>query len=292
MGKYPYGVTSAISYATILLLTLWWLPVLGPMITGYITGRKAGGPIKGIIAMAVPIFLYFLLIYAIHQNWVHLPSTLSGFMQNLRIGDNLILPIVSALPFVSYADTTLKMAMDVGLHIQNYLYYAPPSFFIMLSFAFIGGAVSRMVILERGIYRERVRVPRIRKREIREEPESIQARVLLPTPVTSMETQPKRGVRPFVMPGEESVGNEEKKRKKNLGIPMLGDDEEEKKESEKVKLEGVEKKRKNSRTKKKRGVRKFSTEEESPFVVHPLDKPEPVGAGKKKISTPHSLTYL
>ncbi len=156
MERYPYSMGSAVMYSLLLLATLWWLPVLGPIIVGYITGRKAGGPFKGVVAMAIPVALYFFMVHAIHVGWVNVPPVVNAYFQTS------ILSSADALPYISYVAATVKIATDVGTQITKYLYYAPPSFVIMFSFAFIGGAVSKQIILERGLYREaRRRVARV-----------------------------------------------------------------------------------------------------------------------------------
>ena len=167
MKKYPYSMGSAVLYSLVLLATLWWLPVVGPMIVGYITGRKAGGPFKGLVAMAIPIALYFFMIQAIHMGWVNVPPVVNTYLQTSIISS------ADALPYLTYFVTTVKVASNVGTEITSYLYYAPPSFFIMLSFAFIGGALSRQVILERGLYKEASRkvtriTPKVRSIEVPE----------------------------------------------------------------------------------------------------------------------------
>ncbi len=142
--KYPYSLSGAIGYSIVLLVSLWWIPVVGPMIIGYITGRKAGGPVKGILAMMVPIALYFLILQGITMGWVHVPHIVSGYFGT-----------PASVVLVPYLQETITTGINVGISIEKYLYYVPPAFFIMLSFAFIGGAMSRLVILEKGIYPER-----------------------------------------------------------------------------------------------------------------------------------------
>ncbi len=162
--KYPYSMGEAVGYSIVLLVSLWWLPVLGPMIIGYITGRKAGGPIKGLLAMMVPIALYFLIVQAIAIGWIHVPHIVNTYFTNTLASEVM----------VPYLRETISTGIAVGTDIMSYLYYAPSAFFIMLAFAFIGGAMSRQVILEKGIYptgttfkkasvRKKATVPEVKK---------------------------------------------------------------------------------------------------------------------------------
>ncbi len=145
--KYPYSMSSAVGYSIVLLVSLWWLPVLGPIIIGYITGRKAGGPVKGAVAMVVPIVLYFLVVYFVAIGWVHIPHVMgryfTGYFSSSVAGSSIF----------AYLEYTMNTGIAMGKHIESYLYYAPTAFFIMLAFAFVGGAISKQIIMERGIYR-------------------------------------------------------------------------------------------------------------------------------------------
>ncbi len=295
MKKYPYSVTAAISYAIILLLTLWWLPIVGPIIIGYITGRKSGGPVKGVVAMSVPIFLYFSFIFAVAQGWINIPRVFSTEFIGTLISTFGSLPVFS---FLSYADATLNLAMHVGTYFQHYLYYAPPSFFIMLSFAFIGGAVSRMVILEHGIFPEKKPLFVRKKDKLQEED--------VPKPFHShvMMVQPVGRVKPFVIPEEESgeeaaesnaveTANMEKRGTGHRMRPAkLKVDEEERGAEVSVKEKMVKNKLGKRRTRKRRGLRKFEDEESSKFVIHPVEEPKPVIVSGKKINKKHSITFL
>lgn len=160
--KYPYSFGSAVGYSVVLLVSLWWLPVLGPIIIGYVTGRKAGDPLKGLVAMALPIALYFVIVQLVAMGWVHVPHLVQGYFSGYLSSS------VAGAVFVPYVKQTFAMGMEVGTNLLSYLYYAPSAFFIMLTFAFIGGAMSRQVILERGIFRESV--SRVRKVRLEEKP--------------------------------------------------------------------------------------------------------------------------
>ncbi|NPA75084.1 MAG: hypothetical protein GXO25_03255 [Euryarchaeota archaeon] len=161
--KYPYSMSSAVGYSIVLLVSLWWLPVLGPMIIGYITGRKAGGPVKGAIAMVVPIVLYFFIVYFMAIGWIHMPHMVSRYFTGYFASS------VAGTSILTYVQETMNTGIMIGKHVENYLYYAPTAFFIMLAFAFIGGAISKQIIMERGIYPTRAR-PVIVKKEAPEVP--------------------------------------------------------------------------------------------------------------------------
>jgi len=49
-------------YVFILSLLLWWLPVFGQMIAGYLGGRKAGTSIRGIYVTLIPCFIIVVIL--------------------------------------------------------------------------------------------------------------------------------------------------------------------------------------------------------------------------------------
>ncbi len=159
--KYPYSMSSAVGYSIVLLVSLWWLPVLGPIIIGYITGRKAGGPVKGAIAMVVPIMLYFFIVYFMAIGWIHMPHIVGRYFTGYFAGS------IAGSSVLDYIQYTMNTGITMGKNFEAYLYYAPTAFFIMLAFAFVGGAISKQIIMERGIYRPRP-AP-VRKKELIEE---------------------------------------------------------------------------------------------------------------------------
>jgi len=58
-GPVVYNFWSAVKYTFGLSLLLWWLPVFGQMIAGYVGGRRAGAPWKGMIAALLPVAFFF-----------------------------------------------------------------------------------------------------------------------------------------------------------------------------------------------------------------------------------------
>jgi hypothetical protein len=60
----PFSLRSAFLITVLLTVFLWWLPVLGQMIAGYVGGRRSGSAAKGIVATgsAVGIFVIAALL--------------------------------------------------------------------------------------------------------------------------------------------------------------------------------------------------------------------------------------
>ena len=59
--KKIYNFWSGVKYTVILSVLLFWIPPFGQMITGYVGGRKAGTPLKGLLATLVPVSVLFFI---------------------------------------------------------------------------------------------------------------------------------------------------------------------------------------------------------------------------------------
>ncbi len=64
--KKIYSFWAGVWYTTVLSILLFWLPPFGQMIAGYVGGRKAGSPRKGMIAALAPMSFIFLLFIMRH----------------------------------------------------------------------------------------------------------------------------------------------------------------------------------------------------------------------------------
>lgn len=52
--------------ASVSLVSLWWLPLLGPMLSGYVTGRFSGKKWLGVKAMIIPVIVIVILVNLAH----------------------------------------------------------------------------------------------------------------------------------------------------------------------------------------------------------------------------------
>lgn len=57
------SIASAVIWMTILSLLLFWLPVIGPLIAGFVGGRKAGSVGGAIIAAFLPAIIAGALMF-------------------------------------------------------------------------------------------------------------------------------------------------------------------------------------------------------------------------------------
>lgn len=63
---------SAILWMTVLSVLLSWLPVLGPLVAGFVGGRKAGGVGKAILAAILPAIVLGILVFGLVA-WLNMP---------------------------------------------------------------------------------------------------------------------------------------------------------------------------------------------------------------------------
>jgi len=71
-----YSFWSAVKYTFFLSILLWWLPIFGQMIAGYVGGRRAGTPWKAVVAAMIPVAIFFLVITAMDVGII--PSEIYG----------------------------------------------------------------------------------------------------------------------------------------------------------------------------------------------------------------------
>jgi hypothetical protein len=78
MPDRPGSVTSAILWMFVLSLLLFWLPVLGPLIAGFVGGRKAGSLGNAVIAVILPGLIFGAALFFLASLLTGLP--LFGFI--------------------------------------------------------------------------------------------------------------------------------------------------------------------------------------------------------------------
>ena len=59
------SVGSALLWMFLISLLLFWLPVIGPLIAGFVGGKKAGGVGNAIVAVFLPAIVFGVILFAI-----------------------------------------------------------------------------------------------------------------------------------------------------------------------------------------------------------------------------------
>ena len=137
----PYNFLSAVKYAYILTFFLWWLPIVGPMITGYVTGRRSGKPWIGVLAASIALLTVSIVAML-------LDSGLFGISHGTTQLKELLISGVPVFgPYFEFADQYLSfylgsIQISTGVHLDIYI--------MTIAFAYIGGAMALQNFQEMG----------------------------------------------------------------------------------------------------------------------------------------------
>lgn len=103
MPNRPGSVGSAILWMFVLSILLFWLPILGPLIAGFVGGRKAGSLSNAILAVLLPGLVFGALLFFLGSLLTGLPvfGFLAGaggiVMALVHVGPLLLGAIVGAI---------------------------------------------------------------------------------------------------------------------------------------------------------------------------------------------------
>jgi len=133
-----FSFWSAAKYVLILSLILWWLPLFGQMIAGYVGGRRAGGPWKGVVAAILPVVCIYVVMTGFSSGV--LPSHVFGVAiaptavaTSLRTGVPLIAPYIDfSAEYVGAFVSTLSGASPYGINM----------YVLTVAFAYVGGVLA------------------------------------------------------------------------------------------------------------------------------------------------------
>ncbi|MFW6196270.1 MAG: hypothetical protein ACOC5D_02935, partial [Thermoplasmatota archaeon] len=137
IGKVTFNFWSGVKYIIFLSAVLWWLPLFGPMIAGYVGGRRTGGPKRGLIASLLGIGIVGGAYYVV-TNGI-LPITITNVVSYPQ---SLISTAVSK-PFLEPYVRFLRLYWGSFFeHILGGLPFKPNSYVLTIIFAYIGGIIS------------------------------------------------------------------------------------------------------------------------------------------------------
>ena len=67
------SVVSAMVWMFVISILLFWLPVLGGLIAGFVGGRKAGSLGNAILAVFLPGIIFFVVIFLLAASLIGIP---------------------------------------------------------------------------------------------------------------------------------------------------------------------------------------------------------------------------
>jgi hypothetical protein len=137
-SKVVFSFWSAAKYVLILSLMLWWLPMFGQMIAGYVGGRRAGGPWKGVAAAILPVICLYAVVTGFETGV--LPSHMFGVaIAPAAIGAvlNHNIPLIS--PYLSFSSEYVGSFVK-GL--EGASPYGINTYVLTVAFAYVGGVLA------------------------------------------------------------------------------------------------------------------------------------------------------
>ena len=133
-----YSFWSASKYVLILSLMLWWLPMFGQMIAGFVGGRRAGSPWKGVAASIVPVVGLYCVMTGFESGF--LPSHVFG----VAIAPAAISAALSSgIPFISpYIQFSSEYVGSFVQALAGSSPYGINTYVLTVVFAYVGGVLA------------------------------------------------------------------------------------------------------------------------------------------------------
>jgi len=131
-----YSWRGGVIVALVSTILLWWFPVIGALISGYVTGRSSGSKFKGLMSSSFAVLvigaLSFVLTYILP---VSSPATIHfshSFVNGLGT-------------FSAYGAWYVSSIGSVFTNFPRFLYYFPTVWAILLVSSFFGGSISELL---------------------------------------------------------------------------------------------------------------------------------------------------
>lgn len=132
-----YSLLTSIVTAFVATIFLWWLPIFGPMISGYVAGRTSGSRYKGLISTAVVAGVIGLSSF-IFTYVIPVPASVTAYLSS-----TIVFSIHSVSPYAAWFLSSLGTLFT---SFTGYLAFVPPSWAILVVFGFIGGNMSELLV--------------------------------------------------------------------------------------------------------------------------------------------------
>ncbi len=134
----PFSFWSSSRIILILSFLLWWVQPAGPMIAGFVGGRRSGSPMKGVVAALLPVITIYVANAAYAHNFA---SRQIDFVASLPLvvsdAVSSILPFL--LPYKEFMVAYMQgfvaaLTTTFGMGTNGYL--------MVIIFAYIGGLIA------------------------------------------------------------------------------------------------------------------------------------------------------
>jgi hypothetical protein len=94
------SIVAAMGWMFVISILLFWLPVLGGLIAGFVGGKKAGSIGRAVVAVFLPGVLFFVILFLLAASLVGIPligiaAGMGGLMLSvLHVGPLLVGAII------------------------------------------------------------------------------------------------------------------------------------------------------------------------------------------------------
>ncbi|MDD1771047.1 MAG: hypothetical protein LUO79_08175 [Methanomassiliicoccales archaeon] len=134
-----YSFWGAVKYTTVLTILLWWLPIFGQMIAGYVGGRRAGSPWRAVLAALIPVAFIFVILLCFDTGV--LPSVIGGINIDPRTALSSASTDASVVsPYLTFALLYIKSFMGA---VMSVTLLSINTYIVTLAFAYIGGVMAQ-----------------------------------------------------------------------------------------------------------------------------------------------------
>jgi hypothetical protein len=134
----PFSFWSSSRIILILSFLLWWVQPAGPMIAGYVGGRRAGSPMKAVAAALMPVVAIFVANAAYAHNFAsHQIDFVASLPMVFSDGVSSILPFL--VPYKEFMVAYMRgfveaLTTTFGMGTNGYL--------MVIIFSYIGGLIA------------------------------------------------------------------------------------------------------------------------------------------------------
>lgn len=128
-----YDSKSGLSMVVVLALALSWIPYVGPIVAGFVGGRRAGSIVRGFVVGVFGSLLVFGIAFLLNLGLMKLfEPQYQSFMDTLEaISPSIVVGLESISSYLS--DNFVTVASDISVSVQTQTYAS------ILGFAMIGG---------------------------------------------------------------------------------------------------------------------------------------------------------
>ena len=138
-----YSQAKGIYYSVLFSILLWWIPIAGPAIAGYIGGRKSGSTSKALTSSLISTSVILMITFMLAPFQTGIPGGANTYFSSGVL-------TLSQSRLIAYSGILTDMYTGYGL-IKTFTIILPGSLLIMNIFGYTGGFISTFKRQEDGL---------------------------------------------------------------------------------------------------------------------------------------------